>query len=112
MDAEGHDLDYSGAFHCGLLASSSDSSDSFSTSAVFTCPSCGMVVDVRHRICMSCSSPLSFYELQDAHEQDPATPSVSSDDTIVDSSQSGISALDVDADAVGQAELGIDSSGF
>jgi hypothetical protein len=54
----------------------------------------------------------SFYEFEDAHEQDLGTPSVSSVDTIVDSSQSGFSALDVYADAVGQSELNIDSSGF
>ena len=112
MDAVRPDQEPFGVPLSALHTSSSDSSDSFSTSAVFTCPSCGVVVDVRQRTCLSCSTQLFLSEFQDAHEQDLGTPSDSSVDTFVDSSQSGSSALAVDADAVGQSQLNIDSSGF
>ena len=112
MDEVGPDQELFGVPLGALHTLSSDSSDSFSTSAVFVCPSCGMVVDVRHRICLSCHTELAFCELEDAHEQDLGTPSDSSVDTLMDSSHSGSSALAVDADAVGQSELNIDSSGF
>ena len=112
MDPEGPDRDNFGVLHSGLHTLSSDSSDSFTTSAEFMCPTCGVVVDVRLRTCFSCSSPLTFHEFRDAHEQDLFTPSVSSVDTIVDSSQTGSIALDVSADSIEPAELDIVSSGF
>ena len=108
--ASGHE--YVGALLEAPQSSSSDNSDSFTTSAVFSCPNCGLVVDVRHRICHSCHRELAFCELEDACEQELSASSGSSDGTLMDSSHSGSSSLAVDAGDVVQSELSIDSSGF
>ena len=93
-------------------SSSSDNSDSFTTSAVFFCPHCGLHVDVRHCICHSCHRELDFCGLEDACGQELGASSGSSDGTVIDSSHSGSSSPAVDADQVVQSELSNDSSGF
>jgi ribosomal protein L32 len=94
-----------------LQSSSSASSDSFTTSAVFVCPHCGLHVDVRHRICHSCHRELDFCGL-DACEQELGASRGSSDGTVIDSSHSGSSSPAVDEAEVVQFELSNDSSGF
>jgi predicted RNA-binding Zn-ribbon protein involved in translation (DUF1610 family) len=99
----------SGNGHIGALlpapqCSSSDNSDSFTTSAVFFCPNCGLHVYVRHRICHSCHRELDFCGLEDACEQELGASSGSSDGTVIDSSLSGSSSPAVDADDVVQFE--------
>ena len=68
-----------------------EDSDSFTTSAVFLCLSCGYEVDVRHHICPTCHKVLTLFEHGADSEQQPRSPSVFSDNTLIDSSQSGSS---------------------
>ena len=93
-------------------SSTSDDNDSFTTSAVFSCPNCGLVVDVRHRTCHSCHEVLALCELGGAREQELDSPRGSSDGTLMDTSHSGSSQLDMNAGYVVQVEHSIDTSGF
>ena len=53
-----------------------EDSDSFTTSAVFLCPSCGCEVDVRHHLCPTCHKVLTLFEHGADSEQQPRSPSV------------------------------------
>ena len=103
---------HNGAFLSAPQSSPSASSDSFTTSAVFVCPHCGLHVDVRHRICHSCHRALDFCGLEDASEQELGASSGSSDGTLIDSSHSGSSSPAVEEAEVVQFELSNDSSDF
>ena len=112
MDEVASASDYVGEPLEAPQSSASDNGDSFTTSAVSSCPNCGLVVDVRHRTCHSCHRELAFCELEGAREQELGSPSGSSDGTLMDSPHSGSSPLAVNAGDVVHTEHSIDSSGF
>ena len=112
MDEVASGNGYIGALLPVPQSSSSDNSDSFTTFAVFFCPNCGLVVDVRHRICHSCYRELDFCGLEDACEQELGASSGSSDGTVIDSSHSGSSSPAVEEAEAVQFELSNDSAGF
>ena len=108
MEAEAH----FGYFYVEASQSSSiDDSDSFTTCVVFTCPNCGLVVDIRRRICHSCHQVLPFCEAGVACEQELGFPRGSSDGTLMDSSQSGSSQLTLNADNGVEADCSAETSG-